>query len=343
MASAIPNDIDVDEVFFDSSCININPSDITKKIAIQNKDQLSILNINIRSLAKNFTMLLTLLKMSKINYSIIIITETWLKDSDDGLFNIPGYNHISLCRKGSDLGGGLRLYYRQSIKLIALDNKLTGIHDSHECLSCDFNMNNKYNLKIIGLYRPPKNNINSFIQHIKNNGLAQNSADPNFIKVIAGDMNIPYCPNNFTSPRSHKEYSELFVSKAFRFHITKPTRIGTRGNRDSIIDHIWSNCFSNSTSFTINYKMSDHLPTAVILDYKVYTEPQTSTFYDFSMKNMINFIGQKHVAFKPLLEYDIKSMNVSTNHIFNGLMNMAKKYFPIRKKNQQPRVLRHLG
>ena len=47
---------------------------------------------------------------------------------------------------------------------------------------------------------------------------------------------------------------------------------------------------------------------------------------------MINFIGQKRVAFKPLLEYDIESMNVSTNHIFNELMNMAKKYFLIRKK-----------
>ena len=121
MSSTLPIDTDIDEMFFDLNCINVNPSAIVQKIPINNRNQFSIININVRSLAKNFTLLLSLLKISKMQYTIIVLTETWLKDSDDTLFNIPGYEHISINRRASETGGGLRLYYNTSINFIAID------------------------------------------------------------------------------------------------------------------------------------------------------------------------------------------------------------------------------
>ena len=75
-------------------------------------------------------MLLALFKLSIINYYFVIITKTWLKDSDESLFiQIPGYDHVSLNRKGPTFRDGFRIYYARAIKFISLDNKHTVIHD----------------------------------------------------------------------------------------------------------------------------------------------------------------------------------------------------------------------
>ena len=332
MSSIALNDINIDELFFDSACININPSRIIHESPIKGKNQFSILNINIRSLSKNFSLLLTLLKLSKIEYTIIVITETWLHDSDNGLFNIPGYDNISLNRPGTNKGGGIRLYYHNSIKFIKTDNDMTGISDSHECLSCEFDMANKYRLQIIGIYRPPKNNLRSFINHIKSKKIALNPKDSKNIKIIAGDMNISYAENFCNLPRNYQEYFEIFTSNSFKFHITKPTRLGRAGAKDTSIDHIWSNSFMDSFPFTINYKISDHIPCAVTFDFSIPTIPQKVKFFDFSLENIKRFIPLKRQTFEPLMKYSYQIENVdpSTDHIFSEIMAITKKYFPVR-------------
>ena len=329
MASSI-NDINVDEMFFDANYIEINPTHLSNHFKINN-DQLSILNINIQSLTKNFNMLLSLLNLSKIHYTIIVVSETWLKDSDDSLFNITGYNHISLNRRGPISGGGLRIYYSQSIAFIKINDALTGEFSSHECLACELSVQNKYKLKIIGIYRPPKNNMKNFIDHLKSKKVAHNTKNPNDIKIIAGDMNIDY-KNNFNMPRTHQKYFDLFTSNAFKFHITKPTRLGSKGQSSSIIDHIWSNCFSETFSFTMNYKISDHIPNAVIFDRKIKVAPLKKTFFDFRLKNVINFIRNKHLSFDPLIKYKINEINEATDYIYKQIMKMLAFYFPIQTK-----------
>ena len=339
MSSNLPIDTDIDEVFFDLNCINVNPSAILQKIPITNRTQFSIININVRSLAKNFGLLLSLLKISKMQYTIIVLTETWLKDSDDTLFNIPGYEHISVNRRDSETGGGLRIYYSTSINFIATNEKLTGIHDSHECLSAEFNIDKKYKLHVIGIYRPPKSNIKSFIKHLKENKITHNPNDTNIIKIVAGDMNIAYNLHNLNIPRDHQAYFELFTSNAFKFHITKPTRLGMRGNRDTIIDHIWSNCLIDSHSFTINFKISDHLPNAVIFNHNISTKPSTSKFYDFSIGNLENFMKNKRNAFQPLIDHNIVDIEYSMFHLYEEILKITKNYFPVCSKQSTSRHL----
>ena len=326
-------DNDVHEIFYDANCINLQPSEIVAQSTIKNDNQLSVLNINIRSLSKNFNLLLALLKQSKIRYSIIIISETWLHDADNSLFNIPDYNHISLNRD-SIRGGGLRIYHHQSIKFIHIDNHLTGVHDSHECLSCEFSLPNNCKLNIVAIYRPPNKSLRSFINDLKSKNVVHNNTQSNNIKIIAGDMNIAYNSDLTKLPRIHQEYFETFTSNSFKFHITKPTRFGRAGNNDTIIDHIWSNCFLNSFAFTINHKISDHIPAAVIFDYKIPSKPIKLKFFDFSFQNIEKFFPQKRNIFEPLINhsYQINDVETSTNHISFELLEIAKKYFPIRSQ-----------
>ena len=344
------DDVNVDELFFDSGCISIKPTQIANESPIKIGNQFSILNVNIRSLSKNFSLLLSLLNLSKVKYTILVITETWCHDSDDSLFNIPGYENISLNRKDTKKGGGLRIYFHDSIKLIKIDDNLTGIHDSHECLACELDMENKYKLNIIGIYRPPKSNMNSFIKYIKSKKLAQNSSNSNFIKIIAGDMNIPYSNDILSLPRIHQEYFEIFVSNSFKFHITQPTRFGTSKTKDTTIDHIWSNCFFDSFSFTINFKISDHVPSAVIFDHNIPVEPYKVKFFDFSCKNIENFLRSKHGIFNDLIDYSYKckSASKSTEYIFLEILKIVRKYFPIRtqqisvKRLKTPWLTKHM-
>ena len=332
MAANVLDDTNIDELFFESNCIDITPSQLIDEAPTKSKNPLSILNVNIRSLSKNFNLLLTLLTLSKIQYTIIVITETWLHDFDDTLFNIPDYEHISLNRKNNKKGGGLRIYFNQSIKFININTKLTGLHESHECLAAEFSMDDKYTINVVGIYRPPKSNINSFIKYIKSKKVAHNSFKPNEIKIVAGDMNIPYHENPSNLPRTHQNYFELFTSNSFKFHITKPTRLGRAGTNDTIIDHTWSNCFLDSYAFTINYKISDHIPSAVVFDHDIPVQLKKVKFFNFNAENTDKFIPQIPSIFQPLINYSFRIVDTddSTNHIFNEIMNLAKKNFPIK-------------
>ena len=334
MSSNAFYDDDIDEIFYDTNCINIQPAEIAMQSPIKGDNQFSILNLNIRSLSKNFNMLLALLKLSRIRYSIIVISETWLHDVDNSLFNIPDYNHISLNRCNSMKGGGLRIYYHHSIKFIQIDSRLTGVHDSHECLSCEFSLINKTKLHIVAIYRPPNKSLRSFMNEIKSRKVNHNDIQSNNIKIIAGDMNIAYDSDVTKLPRIQQEYFETFRSNSFKFHITKPTRLGRAGNNDTIIDHIWSNCFLDSFAFTINYKISDHIPAAVLFDYEIPTKPIKLKFFDFSCQNIETFFPEKRNIFEPLINYSyqINDVETSTDHISSELYQIAKKHFPIRSQ-----------
>ena len=191
MSESIRNDLNIDDIFIDFECLNIKPNEIRNNFDTTNSKQLSILNLNIRSLTNKFALLLSLLKLINHDFTIIVITETWLNDSDNALFSIPGYEHISQNRINGE-GGGIRIYFHKSIKLISLDNALTGIFPSHESLSCFLSVDKDTQVHITGLYRPPNKSIKEFNSYLKNNLLRQINNSSNTIEIIAGDMNIPF-------------------------------------------------------------------------------------------------------------------------------------------------------
>ena len=143
-------------------------------------------------------------------------------------------------------------------------------------------------------------------------------------------MNIPYKLNNLNIPRNHQRYFELLTSNLFRFHITKPTRLGRRGTKDSTIDHIWSNLFYDSYSFIINNKISDHLPNAVIFDCNVNPVTLKNKFFNLSVENTKKFVKNKCVIFEKLLYHTISDVNVSTKYIFEEVMKICRVNFPIK-------------
>ena len=62
---------------------------------------ISILNVNLRSLPGNFCKLQAFLSMTKLKFTIIVITESHLDDQIDSLFVLPGYRSLFLHRNRS--------------------------------------------------------------------------------------------------------------------------------------------------------------------------------------------------------------------------------------------------
>ena len=84
---------------------------------VHNKsNKFNSLVLNIRSLSKNFDHLLPYISSFDLSFDLIILTETWLSDSNDSQFEpfeIPAYSHISLNRT-TKRGGGIRIYYKNT-------------------------------------------------------------------------------------------------------------------------------------------------------------------------------------------------------------------------------------
>ena len=60
--------------------------------------ELSLMHLNIRSIPKNIYMLNNYLLSLDIQFSIIGLMETWLKDETLGLYELPEYKSIPLSR-----------------------------------------------------------------------------------------------------------------------------------------------------------------------------------------------------------------------------------------------------
>ena len=73
------------------------------------KHKLTFFNTNIRSIPKNFDKLKYFLFELNHNFSIISISETWLKQYNKDNYNLKGYSHDSKIRPKKSGGGNLYL------------------------------------------------------------------------------------------------------------------------------------------------------------------------------------------------------------------------------------------
>ena len=82
----------------------------------------SILHINIRSLQKKIENLKILLNSIKHTFSIIALSETWLKTVPHSYYSLPGYGLIVNNRHGDKAGGGVALYISSELNVIARED-----------------------------------------------------------------------------------------------------------------------------------------------------------------------------------------------------------------------------
>ena len=242
---------------------------------------MTILHINARSLKNKLDEFITFLQRSGTDWSVICISETWLKDDLIQYFDIEKYNLFASCRKFGE-GGGTAIYINKSFQAIRRQDLE---HDMIECTFIELHLNKSDSEKgmesvIIGnVYRPPNYSSNVFLKHCEH--ILDNLEAENKFSILTGDFNF----NLFDI--SHDQHVIAFwnmiTSYSFFPSISRVTR--AQNEKFSLLDNIFINKVEHlSTSGLILEDISDHFPifASLSLHKQSYKLPESVNIFDNS-------------------------------------------------------------
>lgn len=226
-------------------------------------DNFSLLQINARSIKNKFDMINTFIGRSGVDWSVICISETWLKQDIVKYFNIDKYNLFASCRSTGE-GGGTAIYVNSK-----LEAKLRP--DLQQCTNLEttfveikINTMNGQKCIVVGeIYRPPSYPNNDFLESAEI--LLDVLEAENKCTLLAGDFN--YNLLNKNKDKYTEMFCNLMLAYGFQPTIWKPTRC--TNDTVAILDNIFINNLSSFlSSGVIVEDISDHFPVFFILATK---------------------------------------------------------------------------
>ena len=291
-------------------------------------NNVNIISVNVRSIHKNLQTLLTTLCSLKIIYDIIVLTEVWLTNYNENLFEIPNFNHISLKRENKR-GGGIRIYFRENVTVNRVDN-LSQVYESLELLLVNVTLNHNFNFLLAGVYRPPNCSLmqfNNFLEHVL-------FADCNVIRkkvVLTGDFNIDVSCDN---PIGQKQiFLNLMEENGYIQFVNDRTRCDPQtGVPTSLLDHVWCNFTCNFRVTVVDCPVSDHLPVVINFHTPNRALNLKVKFRDFSASNMNRFTQESTRVFSSYSVNMNGSAELEFTRFTDFIASTLNTYFPIRTK-----------
>lgn len=144
----------------------------------------------------------------------------------------------------------------------------------------------KKQLRLINIYRPPRNLSEEQEQFLEDLEVLLNEIDQDTaMTMIVGDFNINLLKiedNNFA-----KTFFDNMLSYSFIPIITMPTRIS--GNHGTLIDNIFLRSNTHTLEITggiINSNISDHLPIFIAMDKITKKSPRFIKIYKYNNKSI---------------------------------------------------------
>ena len=250
-------DPDVNNQNYDSSanyCNYETAGDLNEVIGSNSLISFSLFHLNARSLVKNQDALAHLLTNINHKFSVLAITETWLKESNVNDLSFEGYNFVSNHR-ADKIGRGVGLFIDQIFSYKILPELNVSHANIIECLFVEICIPRHKNTVIGVIYSPPSENTLEFVAKV--NEVIPGVTKNNKHCYITGDFNL-----NLLKCESHSVTAQ-FIESLFAFSllpmITKPTRI--TAHSATLIDKLFTNNTAvSSKNGLIISDISDHLP-----------------------------------------------------------------------------------
>ena len=237
--------------------------DISKNIS---SVHLNMLNVNIRSTYKNYDSLKDFLHGSKIDFNIIGLSETWLREKPLEYFHLDGYKLEFINRKQDSRGGGVCLFVKDEMKYFVRKDLLQIKHpENTETLFIEIEREKSKNIIVGIVYRSPDQDVHEFNQFTENL-LSKVSKSENKLIYMMGDFNINLL--NSDTHTSTSDFIDVLNSYSLYPSITRPTRITSKSA--TLIDNIFKNSHSKHIAGIILTDISDHLPTFISTNLSVY-------------------------------------------------------------------------
>ena len=290
---------------------------------------LSVVCFNIRSFTKHSDEFLAYLSSCNHTFDIIVLTETWAKEETHTLCEIPGYDSSHNFRPNRK-GGGVSIFVNQKHKFETIDElNISNISIESAAISLIYPNNKKIN--ILGIYRPPKGDANSFtdtVRDIINNNNSFHTEDT----IITGDMNI--CLLNENHSNITDNFMNMMRAAFFRPIITRPTRFTE--DTSTIIDHIWINTTFDVTSMVFYSKITDHCPIFCRLAIPMESNGELVKvkFRDMKRSNKVRFQDMLNNVSNNWGEIipNTANTNDQTSKLIDTLTNYYNTCFPIMTK-----------
>ena len=303
-----------------------------------NANSLKLIHHNARSLMTDCRMdeYVSLFKILKHPFDILVFTETWLKKEEEGQCKFDCYNHVHLLRPVDEYidfkerGGGISIFVKNNLDFTHRTD-LTIMTPFAECSFIEMKFNNHKYL-IGGIYRTPDTDIVEFMENF--NCKIEPLKSSHKI-ILLGDFNIDLLKND-----RNKHYFELCLQSNYLLPtILSPTRVATRmiNNKEittkTLIDNILINHNIQYQSGIIETSITDHYSVYIVVTdiNKANTVPHTIQY------RINNYKCQRKFNFY-LIQYGIE--NILNNHIaqtayntFNDIFQKSyNRSFPIKSK-----------
>ena len=183
-----------DDNFPNVPCSYYSPDNLNSHVSKYKNRSFSMINFNIRSCRKNFASFLAFICLISINFSIIVLCETWLNANIDYGFEMDNYNQFNIYR--NSMGGGIKILCDSSLRVKML-NEYSFISGVFEILTLSV-IGSNFTYLICAVYRPPSASISQFNDMFFENIL--NRLPNNSQLIVTGDININLLnPNNLNS------------------------------------------------------------------------------------------------------------------------------------------------
>lgn len=205
---------------------------------------LNIIHLNIRSLRRHFDELVVYLNIQTKRYSIIVLSEIWIKQDEEERYQLPGYDMLMQPRLDNQAGGVvvyLDSILRYQYNLILCPTAEI-IHVTMNIPSPELS----YTFSLFAIYRSCKFSYSIFKDDFER--VLTKSGDP---AMIIGDLNI--C--TLKKGGSGSEYLNLVSAFGYKNLVNTATRVS--GDTASCIDHVLVRNSKQKLQFSCNVIVMD--------------------------------------------------------------------------------------
>lgn len=302
--------------------VNYEIDDIDNAVHLKNGKSINFIHFNICGLGCHYDELVALLELSKIDFEVIILSETHtIYDIHD--FKLTGYDIFFNDSQINSYDGMVILvksYLNPTGKILQYGHS--------KFLRITFSKNQKI-FSVIGTYNSPSLNRDQFIINL--NSLLSSNYLNNDFEIFCGDINI----NIFGTDSTCQDYLNCLYEFGYRkqiYSITRP-RSGT------CLDHFFLKSKNNNimTKPTVlkNY-MTDHFPIILNIDINNKSHPLNNSYNikKINYKNIENKINRENWNDVTTCQNPNLAVNMFINRMTN-LIDDSTEFKTFNKKRQK--------
>ena len=288
----------------------------------------SILHMNVRSIKNKLDELQHFLIRSDIQWDIICLSETWLKNDIIKYYELENYNVFASCRTTGE-GGGTAIYV--NVKHHVIERKdLESTEFEANFVQVKLNCDNITRSIIIGeMYRPPSSLSSNFLSYLEK--VLDTVANERKFAIIAGDFNYNTLQEK---NKGSRDFVNLFTSYSFYPMISRATRI--QNESIALLDNIFINDLSfYYSSGVFSEDISDHFPIFFSFHFTKTDHKDTqyvTTFNYHKLQELNDFLQLQLTDFQKNNNANIASEQLLKAYS-DGINAFSKKYKPCRRKS----------